>query len=365
MNISRVETFIVRMPIRRQISDATHDFTHWSVAGCWLHTDEGLVGTGYTGLEGDGEDLIAQVIDRYYAPVLIGRDPSEISAIWEDLQWGRLHWVGRAGITQMALAAVDIALWDLVALASGVPLWKLLGGHKTQRIDAYNTDGGWLNWSIDELVADTTRLIEQGWSGVKIKVGCADPADDRRRVAAVRAAIGDGPMLMVDANMAWDPATARARGQQLEDYRLDWLEEPLHPDDVASHAQLARELRTPIAVGESLYHRFVFRDYLAADAAAIIQADVTRVGGVTEWLRIAGMAASFNRPVIPHAGDMVQVHQHLVAATANAPMIEYIPWIRELFTEPVVVADGRVVVPRAPGASTTMRPESLQRWRVA
>jgi L-alanine-DL-glutamate epimerase-like enolase superfamily enzyme len=365
MQISQVETFIVRVPIRREISDATHVFTHWSVTGCWVRTDEGLTGTGYTGLEGDGEELIADVIGRHYGPALIGRDPLQTSAIWEDLQWGRLHWVGRAGVTQMALAAVDIALWDLKARAAGVPLWKLLGGHKPRRIDAYNTDGGWLNWTIDELVTDTTRLVGQGWSGVKIKVGSLDAAADVERVAAVRAAIGDAPRLMVDANMAWDPATARALGKRLESYQLGWIEEPLHPDDVAGHAELARGLATPIAVGESLYHRFAFRDYLSAGAVAIVQADATRVGGITEWLRIAGLAASFNRPVIPHAGDMVQVHQHLVAATANAPMIEYIPWTRELFTEPVMVDGGQVVVPRSPGASTTMRADSLERWRVA
>lgn len=365
MRISQVEPFIVRVPIRREITDATHAFTHWSVTGCWVRTDEGLTGTGYTGLEGDGEELIADVIGRHYGPWLIGRDPSETSAIWEGLQWGRLHWVGRAGVTQMALAAVDIALWDLKARAAGVPLWRLLGGHKAARIPAYNTDGGWLNWTVEELVADTSRMIEQGWSGVKIKVGGADAGTDRRRVAAVRQAIGDGPKLMVDANMAWDPPAARSAGQRLEEYQLTWLEEPLHPDDVAGHAELARSLSIPIAVGESLYHRFAFRDYLAAGAAAILQADVTRVGGITEWLRIAGLAAGFSRPVIPHAGDMVQVHQHLVAATANAPMIEYIPWIRELFTEPVTVTGGQVVVPQSPGASTEMRQDSLERWRVA
>jgi L-alanine-DL-glutamate epimerase-like enolase superfamily enzyme len=188
MRISQVEPFIVRVPIRREITDATHAFTHWSVTGCWIRTDEGLTGTGYTGLEGDGEELIADVIGRDYGPRLIGRDSLETSAIWEDLQWGRLHWVGRTGVTQMALAAVDIALWDLKARAAGMPLWKLLGGHKPGRIPAYNTDGGWLNWTVDELVADTSTMIEQGWSGVKIKVG-GDAGTDCQRVAAVRQAI--------------------------------------------------------------------------------------------------------------------------------------------------------------------------------
>lgn len=364
MQITKVETFIVRTPIRRTIGDATHVFSHWSTTGCWIHTDDGLVGTGYTGLEGAGEELVTRVIDEYYAPALIGRDPYEVKATWEELQWGRMHWVGRAGVTQMALAAVDIALWDLLARAAGVPLWKLLGGHKPQYIETYNTDGGWLNLTIDQLVADASRIVDQGWKGLKIKVG-TDPTEDLRRVAAVRAAIGDGPRLMVDANMAWDAATAHTMGQRLDDQGLSWIEEPMHPDDIASHARLARDLATPIAVGESLYHRFAFRDYLAADAVTVVQADVTRVGGVTEWLRIAGLASGFNRPVVPHVGDMMQVHQHLVAATPNAPMLEYIPWTLELFAEPVTVRDGQLVVPQLPGASTALRPDSLERWRVA
>jgi L-alanine-DL-glutamate epimerase-like enolase superfamily enzyme len=365
VKITKVETFIVRTPIRREIGDATHAFTHWSTTGCWIHTDDGLIGTGYTGLEGDGEKLITDVIEQYYAPLLIGRDPFEVKALWEELQWGRLHWVGRAGVTQMALSAVDIALWDLLARAAEVPLWKLLGGDKPRHITTYNTDGGWLNWSIEELVADAGRIIEQGWTALKVKVGSANPADDVARVAAVREAIGDVPRLMVDANMVWDARTARSVGRRLGEYELAWIEEPLHPDDIPGHARLARDLTTPIAVGESLYHRFAFRDYVVADAAAVLQPDVTRVGGVTEWLRIAGLAASFNSPVVPHVGDMMQVHQHLVAATPNAPMLEYIPWTLELFAEPVRVQRGQLAVPQLPGASTALRPDSLKRWRVA
>lgn len=365
MKITKVESFIIRTPIRRDIGDSTHSFTHWSTPGCWITTDTGIVGTGYTGLEGDGEELVKQVIDQYYVPRLLGRDPFEVKRIWEELQWGRLHWVGRSGVTQMALAAVDIALWDIMAQAAGVPLWKLLGGDKPHSIKTYNTDGGWLNWTIDELVADTCQFVEQGWPGVKIKIGSADPWEDYRRVKAVRQAIGDEILLMVDANMVWDINTARTWGKRLEEFHLHWLEEPLHPDDVAGHAQLARELVTPIALGENLYHRYSFRDYITAGAVEVVQADVTRVGGITEWLRIANLAACFNVPVVPHVGDMMQIQQHLVAATPNAPMLEYIPWILDLFELPVQVEQGHIRVPEEPGASTRMRADSVERWRVA
>ncbi|GHO88076.1 mandelate racemase/muconate lactonizing enzyme family protein [Dictyobacter formicarum] len=365
MKITKVESFIIRTPIRRDIGDSTHMFTHWSTPGCWITTDEGLIGTGYTGLEGNGEELIKQVIDQYYAPKLLGRDPFEVKRIWEELQWGRLHWIGRAGVTQMALSAVDIALWDIMAQAAGVPLWKLLGGDKPQAIKTYNTDGGWLNWTLDELVTDTRRFVEQGWPGVKIKIGSADPWDDYRRVKAVREAIGDDILLMVDANMVWDVNTACLWGKRLEEFHIHWLEEPLHPDDIAGHARLARELVTPIALGENLYHRYSFRDYITTGAVEVVQADVTRVGGITEWVRIANLAACFNVPVVPHVGDMMQIQQHLVAATPNAPMLEYIPWILDLFEDPVVVERGHIKVPDRPGASTRMRSDSVERWRVS
>jgi L-alanine-DL-glutamate epimerase-like enolase superfamily enzyme len=295
----------------------------------------------------------------------LGRDPFEVTLLWEELQWGDLHWVGRAGVTQMALAAVDIALWDIMAQVAGVPLWKLLGGHKPHEIKTYNTDGGWLNWTIEELVEDTVGFVEEGWPGVKIKVGKPDSAEDYRRVEAVRKAIGDEVMLMVDANMVWDVNTACTWGRRLEEFQVYWLEEPLHPDDVAGHARLARTITTPIALGENLYHRYSFRDYISAGAVGFVQVDVTRVGGITEWLRIAELSASHNLPVVPHVGDMMQIQQHLVAATPNAPMLEYIPWILDLFESPVKVKDGHIQVPDEPGASTRMRADSLKKWRVA
>lgn len=364
MKITQVETFVVKVPINRPIGDATHDFTVWSVPGCWIRTDDGLVGTGYTGLEGSGESLVTSVIAEHYAPRLVGADPHEVNRLWEDLQWGEMHWIGRAGVTQMALAAVDIALWDLRAQAAQLPLWQLLGGHKAS-FPSYNTDGGWLNWPIEQLVEDTARLVAEGWAGVKIKLGKAELREDLDRLAAVRGHLGPAPLLMADVNMGWDLARARSAAPALAEHDAFWLEEPLHPDDVAAHVELARRTSTPIALGESLYHRFQFRDFIAQGAVGFAQPDVTRVGGITEWMRIAAMANCFSVPVVPHVGDMMQVHQHLVAATPNAPMLEYIPWLLELFVEPVRVERGTVHMPQTPGASTTMREDSLRRWRVA
>ncbi len=365
MKITRVETFIVHVPLRLPINDSSSHVTHWGVPGVLLHTDEGLTGTGYSGTHAVGDELITGVIERHYGPRLIGKDPFNVRQIWEDLHWEPLHWIGRVGITTMAHAAIDIALWDLMAKAAGPPLWQLLGGHKPERIPTYNTDGGWLNWSERQLVEDCRRIVEQGWRGVKIKLGKPDPAEDLRRVAAVRAAIGDDVMLMVDVNQKWSLHTARTWGRRLAEHNVYWLEEPIHPDDVDGHALLARELSTPIATGEHIYSAFGFRDLIARQAIGFVQVDVTRVAGITETLAVVNLAACHNLPVVPHISDMMQVHQHIVAAFPNAPMLEYIPWLLDLFEEPVRVVDGAIVTPTAPGASTAMRADLFKRWRVA
>ncbi len=365
MKIVRVETFVVHVPLRVPTADSASYMTHWGVPGVLLHTDEGLVGTGYSGTHAVGDELITGVIERHYGPRLLGQDPFNVRYIWEDLHREPLHWIGRVGITTMAHAAIDIALWDLMAQASGRPLWQLLGGHKPDRILTYNTDGGWLNWPERQLVEDCRHLVDQGWRGVKIKLGRPDPADDLRRVAAVRQAIGDDIMLMVDVNQKWDLHTARVWGRRLADYNVYWLEEPIHPDDVEGHALLARELATPIATGEHIYSAFGFRDLIARQAIAVVQVDATRVAGITETLAVTQLAACHNLPVVPHISDMMQVHQHIVAAFPNAPMLEYIPWLLDLFEEPVRVADGYILTPTAPGASTRMRADAFARWRVA
>ncbi len=366
MKITKVESFVVHAPIGFDVSDSHYHMGEWGFPGLKISTDAGIVGTGYTGTHCDGDEMIQQTIDRYYAPALVGEDPRHVKRLWDKLHGGNLHQVGRTGLVRLAHSAVDIALWDICAKAASLPLWELLGGAKAGgRLETYNTNIGWLHFSTAELIARIEKAMEAGWTRVKIKVGLSDPAEDVARVREVRRHFGDALTLMIDANEGWDFNTAMTWGKRLEDCHLAWFEEPLHADDVEGHARLARELAIPIAVGENLYTRFAFRDYLREGAVEYLQPDVTRVGGVTEWLKIAALADCYNLPVVPHSGDMMQVHQHLVAATQNAPLLEYIPWGRELFEHPVEVRDGRAELPRAPGASTDMRPEVFAKYRVA
>lgn len=364
MKITKVETFILHVPIVPPITDAINSPTHWGLAGVNIYTDEGIFGTGYTGTCAKGDELIVDTIDRYYAKVLLGQDPYNVKKIWEDLRFGDMHWVGRAGIAHMALAAVDIALWDIMAKAANKPLWQYLGGHKPERIKAYNTNGGWLNWSLEKLIADCSSFVEQGFTAVKMKIGKPDPREDYQRVKALRKALGDDVTIMVDVNQMWDLNTAMTWGKRLEEFNIFWIEEPLNPDDILGHVRLANELNVPIALGEHVYHKYAFRDYISQGAVEYVQVDATRVAGITEWLQVANMAACYDIPVVPHVGEMGQIHRHLVAATQNAPMLEYIPWIRHCFVEPATVENGYYKIPERPGAGTEMIPEMFEKYRI-
>ena len=363
--IESVETYALKVPLRKPMADATWVRPTWTVPVVEIRTDDGLVGTGCSGVHA-GEELLCLAVQDYFAPMLLGRDPGDIRALWHELYWSDIHWVGRGGVVHMAQSMVDIALWDLAAQRARVPLWKFLGTHHSS-LRSYNTDGGWLNRTVDELVAEMSELVEVGWDGVKMKVGKPDWREDVERVRAVREALPAHVALMCDVNQGWDLRTALRVLPYLEEAEVEWIEEPLHPDDVEGHARLAASTRTPIAVGESIYSREAFSQFIRARAVGVVQVDVTRVAGITEWLQVAAEASAHDLWVVPHCGDMMQVHQHLVAATfARRPaMIEYIPWTLDVYEEPCRVERGTVQLPPAPGASTRVRADARKRWQVS
>jgi len=362
--IVSIETYALAVPLARPIADATAAMTHWTVPVVEIRTADGRVGTGISGVH-CAPELLTDAISNYYADALLGTASDDVLGTWKRLYWLPTHWIGRAGVVHMALAMVDIALWDLAAQRAAVPLWRMLGG-SSGAIEAYNTDGGWLNFSEADLVRDLQSLIDRGWRRVKIKVGKSDWREDARRVRAVRRAIGDDVTLMCDANQRWDLATASRMLPVLEEARMDWVEEPLHADDLDGHARLQRATTLDIAAGESIYSYQQFTGFIAADAFRVVQVDATRVGGVTEWLQVAAHAAARGLRIAPHAGDMMQVHQHLVGTVLSEvpALVEYIPWTREAFVERSIVREGHVERPQAPGASTAIDPAARERWQV-
>lgn len=333
-----------------------------------IHTDSGLCGFGYTGTHAHlpTDRLITSCISDCYGPLLLGEEPDNVLQLWEKLfHFPPAQWIGRSGITQLALSAVDIALWDLKAKAAGIPLWKFLGGSADHVISAYNTDGGWLNWSIQKLRDGVRRQVEEeGYRAVKMKIGSPDLHRDWERIEAIRETIGPRINLMVDANGRWDLPTALRFGRKLHHYDVYWFEEPTWYDDVAGHATLARAIDTPIALGEQLYTLDSFQTFMSAGAVHIVQADAVRLAGITEWWRVADLAQAHRLPVVPHIGDMMQVHLQLSIAHPACNLLEYIPWLRECFEEPATVKDGRFTLPEKPGAGTTLRTGALERYNV-
>jgi L-alanine-DL-glutamate epimerase-like enolase superfamily enzyme len=225
----------------------------------------------------------------------------------------------------------------------------------------YCTDGGWLHLTEKEVVEQSAAYIEQGFKAVKMKVGKPDGSEDVRRVRAVRKAIGDDATLMVDANLIWTAPRAIDMARRLEEFNLFWLEEPIEADDVSGHARLARSTSIPIAIGENLYNRFVVKEYIEQGAVGIVQVDAGRIG-ISEWLKIAFMADSFNLAVSPHF--CMELHLSLAASVRHSLFVEYFFPLDRVLSVPMKVKDGYLEVPKEPGLGVPFNRGKLKRYLV-
>jgi L-alanine-DL-glutamate epimerase-like enolase superfamily enzyme len=297
---------------------------------------------------------------REIAPVLIGEDPSDIGRIWTKLTWAGAS-VGRSGLAVQAIAAIDVALWDLKAKRAGLPLAKLLGAHRDS-VRTYNTSGGFLHTPIEQVLDNATAALERGIGGVKIKVGQPDSAADLKRLEAVRTRLGDAVPLMVDANQQWDRATALRLGRALESFGLTWIEEPLDAYDAQGHAALAAALDTPVATGEMLASVAEHTTLIEARGCDIIQPDAPRVGGITQFLKLAALAEHHRLDLAPHFA--MEIHLHLAAAYPYEPWVEHFEWLEPLFAERLEIRDGRMRLPTRPGLGITLT-EQARAWTTA
>ena len=293
------------------------------------------------------------------AAELIGEGPSDIGKVYDKLLWAGAS-VGRSGVATQAIAAIDIALWDLKAKRAGLPLAKLLGAYRDS-VRAYNTSGGFLHAPIEEVKERASKSLAAGIGGIKIKVGQPDTRADLDRVRAIREHLGDGVPLMVDANQQWDRTTALRFGRVLEQFDLVWIEEPLDAYDAEGHAQLAAALDTPIATGEMLSSVGEHVRLIEARAADIIQPDAPRIGGITPFLKLATLADHHGLQLAPHFA--MEIHLHLAAAYPREPWVEHFEWLNPLFNERLETLDGRMLVPDRPGLGFTMS-DQCAAWTV-
>jgi L-alanine-DL-glutamate epimerase-like enolase superfamily enzyme len=360
MKITRAEAYLCDLAVERPRTDAIQAFIKQETIFVELETDDGLQGTGYSYTIGTGGRAVLQLLRVDLLHRLIGVDARQIEAIWQKLFWAT-HGTVVGAITSLALAAIDIALWDLRGKALGQPLWLLAGG-ASPRVPLYDTEGGWLHLSTEELVAGARQAIAQGWPGVKMKVGKPSPFEDLERLRAVREAVGPHVHIMVDANQSMTYPEAKRRARLFEEIDLFWFEEPLPAEDIGGHARLAASTSVPIAVGESLYSPSHFREYLTSGGAGIVQPDVARIGGITPWLKTAHLAETFNVKVAPHF--LMELHVSLAAAIPNALYVEYIPQLRAITTAEMDIVDGYAIAPSEPGIGIAWDREAIARQRV-
>jgi L-alanine-DL-glutamate epimerase-like enolase superfamily enzyme len=360
MKITRAEAYLCDLAVERPRTDAIQSFIKQETIFVEIETDDGLQGTGYAYTIGTGGRAVLQLLRVDLLHRLIGEHALQIEAIWQKLFWAT-HGTVVGAITSLALAAVDIALWDLRGKALGQPLWLLAGG-ASPRVPLYDTEGGWLHLSTEELVAGARQSIAQGWPGVKLKVGKPSPFEDLERLRAVREAGGPHVHIMVDANQSMTYPEAKRRARLFEEVDLFWFEEPLPAEDIGGHARLAASTSVPIAVGESIYSPSHFREYLARGAAGIIQPDVARIGGITPWLKAAHLAETFNVKVAPHF--LMELHVSLAAAIPNALYVEYIPQLRAITRAEMEIVDGYAIAPSSPGIGIAWDREAIAGRRV-
>jgi len=388
-------------------SDAIHRDPIYSYAVTEMQDDRGRMGVGLAFTLGEGNQLVCEAA-RFYAQRLLGQPIGELMArfgAWQRELADEQHfrWLGpHKGVVQLALASVTNACWDLWAKTHGLPLWKLLLEISPDQIVAtldlpyledeltparalevirqhqptrssresvlklgypgYDTSVGWFNYEDEQLRENCRRAIANGFNAMKLKVGSRDPARDLRRAGIVRETAGSQARVMVDANQQWTLPQALDICQQLRAIDPFWIEEPTHPDDVLGHRTLAEAIApTKLALGEHVPNRVVFKNYLQTRCAGFMQVDAVRVAGVSEFIAVSLLCRKFGVPVVPHVGDMGQLHQHLVlfnhiALGHEIVFLEHIPHLRDHFVHPCLVEGGLYRTPREAGASCDLKP---------
>ncbi|MCK5440647.1 MAG: fuconate dehydratase [Maribacter sp.] len=386
-------------------SDAVHTTPIYAYAICKLQTDSPIEGIGLAFTLGTGNHLVCQAID-YLVKHVEGKEINELMAHFGEtykvmVDDPNFRWLGpHKGVVHLALASVVNACFDLWAKSKGLPLWQLLidlspeevvntldfsyyedvltqeeavvllreqshGKKERKKVlktgyPGYDTSIGWFNYSDKKVVANIKKAMDEGFTAMKLKVGSKETQRDLRRANLVRKIAGDGATIMFDANQQWNLPQAIAICKELKALNPFWIEEPTHPDDVQAHVTLANSVEVKIALGEHVPNKMLFKNFIQSGCMHFNQVDAVRVGGVSEFILISLLSKKYNIPVVPHVGDMGQIHQHLVLFNHitlghSALLLEHIPHLRDYFKFPVQIIDGRYKIPQEPGMSSDLK----------
>jgi len=364
MKITTIESQIVRVPADEPlaggpaVAGATRDFVALTI-----RTDEGVEGIGISFFGGALMGALKTAIDTLGA-LTVGEDPLDIEAIVGKLR-AAAGMSGPGGIFTLALAAIDIALWDIKGKVFNLPLSRLLGGYR-QRVPTYASGALMRHFPLDAVAKAGAKLVEKGFRQMKTQLalpGDTSAEKEVERMRVPRDAIGPDIDLMCDINQRWDVRQAISIGSRVEQFNLFWLEDVTTHDDYAGLARVAEALATPVAGGEYVYGLAPFRHMLEARSVDIVMIDVLRSGGITGWMKIAGMAEAFNVPVVNHLCPEISVH--LVAAIPHGLTVEYMPWSAKLFEEVPQPVKGELTVPAKPGLGLKFDKAALKRYGTA
>ena len=366
--IVSVESRTISIPLDNVTSFSTRKVSARDYTLVKIRTADGHEGIGFCYGGSRGGVMVTHAVRELFKSMLIGQSALRVEGLWQEMyQDTLLH--GRAGSVMRAISIIDNALWDRNARAAGLPLSQYFGGHAKETVPAYASGGYYLEGKTPEkLGEELAGYVELGFKAVKIKVGRFGPQEEEARIKAAREAIGDDILLMLDANNAWsDLPTALEYMKRYEPYSPYWIEEPFSPDDIENHAQLARRTPVAVATGEIEAGRWRHQELLEKRAAMILQTDAAVCGGISEFRRIAAMAAGFGVTVCPHWFH--DLHVHLVASTPNARFVEFfsddqVLNFRRLVDTQLTFKNGDLVVPKGPGLGFRFDDKAVEKYAV-
>ena len=362
VTIEKIETELYYIPLMRPMVDAIHGVQReFSLIVVKVYADNGAIGMGYTYTVGKvGGTAITSLIRDNIAPILVGEDPRCIENLWQKMWWA-LHYVGRGGIAVFGMSAIDVALWDLKARMANEPLWRLLGGHDN-KVEAY---GGGIDFelSIEDLLLQTQGFLEAGLKAVKMKIGRDDIHADAERIAAVREYVGPDVKLMVDVNMKWSVDKAIKACKLFSPFNLTWIEEPTIPDDFEGNRRIELEGGIPVASGENLHTIYEFKRMIVDAGITYPDADVSNVGGISAFMKVAYLAHAHNRKLTTHG--IQEMHVSCLAAIPNASLLEIHAFrIDEFLLYPLEIKDGFAYTSERVGHGVELDWDKIDRHRI-
>jgi L-alanine-DL-glutamate epimerase-like enolase superfamily enzyme len=360
MKITVIKTQLVDVPLAKSITTAIHSIDSVGCVLLSLETDQGLVGESYVFTINATRLKAFDEMIKGFSHQLLGKDPHYIGAIWQNI-WDEINPTGHKGVTISALSAIDTACWDLIGKAADKPLHHLFGAVR-DRINTYASGGLWLSQNLDELQTEAAEFVAAGFTAMKVRIGCGDWQQDVLRVKAVREVIGPDLGLMADANQALTPKQAIRLGHAVEEFALEWIEEPVVAHDLAGHAQVTAALVTPVASGETEYTRFGMQDMIKQKACDILMPDLQRIGGLSEIRRVAALASANNMQISTHI--FTEHSLSIAGSVSNCISVEHMPWFAALFNESIEIEHGEIVIPQRPGTGFSFNKDAIQHYLI-